>query len=119
MIRDHKVTRGWPHRVDTVHTIPILSGQDLDSDSGCDNSTPLSSKSPCLVWGLEFSPRNSQQPVIVSQASRQDVIIMKDSVLKGHGVKRTTQGDFQGGGGPIVTSVVCQLSLALLSLPER
>lgn len=24
---------------------------------------------------------------------------MKDSVLKGHGVKRTTQGGFRGGGG--------------------
>lgn len=36
--------------------------------------------------------------MVVSQASRQDVIIMKDTVLECHGVKRTTLGDFRGMG---------------------
>lgn len=115
MIRDHKVTRGWPHRVDTVHTNPILSGQDLDSDSGCDNSTPLSSKvsMPCVGTGVL-----AKKLTAACDRLSEDVIIMKDSMLKGHGVKRTTLGDFRRG-GTNCDHFVCQLSSALSLLSRK
>lgn len=115
MIRDHKVTRGWPHRVDTVHTIPILSGQDLDSDSGCDDSTPLSSKvsMPCVGTGVL-----AKKLTAACDRLSEDAIIMKDSMLEGHGVKRTTLGDSRGG-GTNCDRFVCQLSSALSLLSRK
>lgn len=69
---------------------------------------------PCV--GNEVLAKKLTQPVIVSRASRQDVIIMKDSVLECYGVKHTTLGGSRGGG--IVIIFICQLSSALSSLPE-
>lgn len=51
---------------------------------------------PCVGTGV--LAKKLTQPMIVSQASRQDVIIMKDSVLECHGVEHTTLGDFLAAG---------------------
>lgn len=51
---------------------------------------------PCVGTGV--LAKKLTQPMIGSQASRQDVIIMKDSVLKCHGVEHTTLGDFLAAG---------------------
>lgn len=45
-----------------------------------------------LCVGTGVVAKKLTAAVIVSQASRQDVIIMKDSVLKGRGVNHTTPG---------------------------